>query len=137
MREMLHGITSIIILTKISINSITITFFSFTKCLCNKCNMKPPCGEFVVTWNVIITIVQASINIVIMWKLLLTFVTLLLCKTSINFVIIWNFVNICMQKHLLFLFLCNILLLFILTSKLHHHSQVMLAPLLLFYLLCY
>lgn len=85
MREMLHGTTSIIILTKIAIHSIAITFFTFAKCLCKKCNMKPPCGEFVVTWNVIVTIVQASINIVIMWKLLLTFVTLLLCKTFYQF----------------------------------------------------
>jgi hypothetical protein len=83
------------------------------------------------------TIVQASINITIMWKLLLTFVTLSLCKTFYWFCCCLKIVNICMQKHLLFLFSCKILFLFIPTSKLHHHSQVMLAPLLLFYLFFY
>jgi len=66
MREMLHGTTSIIILTKIVIHIIAIAFSTFAKCLCKRCNMKPPCGEFIVTRNLIVTIVQASIDIVIM-----------------------------------------------------------------------
>jgi hypothetical protein len=42
MREMLHGTTSIIALTKIVILIIAIIFSTFAKCLCKKYNMKPP-----------------------------------------------------------------------------------------------